>query len=338
MIRSYVRPVSTVAVAGLVAILALLAMPAHSQPHRTWTVIVSGATQDSAVVAQAFFPRALTVNVGDTVHWTFNRQWPEHTVTFLSGATSPDVDVQEGGKFYLNPRVAFPAGAGTYNGAGYANSGMPPDPTKAFSYTLTFTKPGTYHYLCLLHPGMEGTVTVRGSVAETPAQASARGQEELATTLRAGQRAYATWAPTVAGKTVTIHLIGDIKAHWSVFRFTKAPLVIARGTTVIWDMRDPQEIHAATFPTGRPGASNFIVPQPQPQGPPKLLENPDVVTRTPAKTYSGSTLVSSGILFPPGVPGNPPTSYRLTFTTPGQFAYVCAVHAAQGMAGTITVK
>ena len=29
------------------------------------------------------------------------------------------------------------------------------------SYAFTFTRPGTYHYFCSLHPHMEGTVIVR---------------------------------------------------------------------------------------------------------------------------------------------------------------------------------
>ena len=36
-------------------------------------------------------------------------------------------------------------------------------PTPAFptdSFSLTFTKAGRYPYLCLLHPGMAGTVEV----------------------------------------------------------------------------------------------------------------------------------------------------------------------------------
>jgi plastocyanin len=160
----------------------------------------------------------------------------------------------------------------------------------------------------------------------------------LAAALSAGDHAYGQWGPTVSGKIVTIRLAGDPQAHWTVLRFTPTPLTVARGTTVIWDMRDPQEIHAVTFPGGQAGASNFIIPQPQPNGPPKLLENPQVTTQTPTTQYAGDGLVSSGILLPPGTPGNPPTSYRLTFTKPGQFSYVCAVHAPQGMWGTIIVK
>jgi plastocyanin len=181
-------------------------------------------------------------------------------------------------------------------------------------------------------------VIVKSRTGETPEQATARGQRELTAALRAGKHAYSQWRPTVSGKTVTIPLIGDAQAHWSVLRFTPTPLTIARGTTVIWEMRDQQEIHAVTFPGGEAGASNFITPQPQPTGPPKLLENPQVTTHTPATQYAGDGLVSSGIIFSPGTPGNPPTSYRLTFTKPGQFSYVCSVHAPQGMWGTIIVK
>jgi plastocyanin len=335
MRNRYVALIILVAISFLIG---LPGRPAHGASNTTWTVVVGGANKDNSIVSSAFFPHALTVTVGDTVHWVFDRQWPVHTVTFLSGTKPALPDVEEGGKSYLNPRVALPAGGATYDGTGYHNSGMPPDPTKPFSYTLTFTKPGTFTYLCLLHPGQGGTVIVKARSGDTPAQAVARGRRELAAALSAGQQAYSQWSPTVNGKTVTIRLIGDAQAHWTVLRFTHAPVVVARGTTVVWDMQDPQEIHAVTFPSGQEGASNFIIPQPQPNGPPKLLENPQVADRTAATQYTGDGLVSSGILLPPGTPGNPPTNYRLTFTKSGQFSYVCAVHAPQGMWGTIIVK
>jgi hypothetical protein len=54
-------------------------------------------------------------------------------------------------------------------------------------------------------------------------------------------------------------------------------------------------------------ASEFVIPQPQPHGPPDLLENPQVVAGTAANVHTGSALASSGILLPPEVPGNPLT-------------------------------
>jgi hypothetical protein len=52
---------------------------------------------------------------------------------------------------------------GTWDGAGFRSSGFPiclggDCPPARFS--LTFTKPGTYRYACLLHPAMIGTVVV----------------------------------------------------------------------------------------------------------------------------------------------------------------------------------
>ncbi len=48
--------------------------------------------------------------------------------------------------------------------------------------------------------------------------------------------------------------------------------------------------------------------------------------------------MNSGILFPPGIPGNPPTSFSLTFTQPGRYSYVCVVHPLSGMFDTVIVK
>ena len=49
----------------------------------------------------------------------------------------------------------------------YVNSGwmwpvgqVPPGAPPITSFTVTFEKPGTYYYLCIIHPWMSGTVTV----------------------------------------------------------------------------------------------------------------------------------------------------------------------------------
>ena len=50
---------------------------------------------------------------------------------------------------------------GEYAGTGFHNSGVVLSfPPQLYSYTLTFSEPGTYEYFCLIHPEMTGTVNV----------------------------------------------------------------------------------------------------------------------------------------------------------------------------------
>ena len=50
---------------------------------------------------------------------------------------------------------------GAFNGTGYKNTGLVISiPPSIVSYKVTFTKPGSYSYVCLLHPGMVGVVKV----------------------------------------------------------------------------------------------------------------------------------------------------------------------------------
>ena len=78
-----------------------------------------------AIMNFAFAPAALTVKAGTTVTWT-NKDSDAHTVT-SQGSGGP---LQS---------AALSTGQ---------------------SYTFTFTKPGTYSYLCTIHPFMTATVTV----------------------------------------------------------------------------------------------------------------------------------------------------------------------------------
>ncbi|QIS09500.1 cupredoxin domain-containing protein [Nocardia arthritidis] len=71
----------------------------------------------------AFAPAKLTVPAGTTVTWT-NKDEEPHTVAA--------------------------------NDASFHSPGMGTNAT----YTFTFTKPGTYEYICTIHPFMHGTVVV----------------------------------------------------------------------------------------------------------------------------------------------------------------------------------
>lgn len=84
----------------------------------------------------AFAPSTLTITAGDTVTWT-NADPVVHTATSTSGA--------------------FDSG----------------DLEQGESYSLTFTTPGTYDYLCTPHPSMTGRIVVQASDASSPAPTTA---------------------------------------------------------------------------------------------------------------------------------------------------------------------
>jgi plastocyanin len=92
------------------------------------------------VTSNAFTPKDITINVGETVRW-----------------------VNLGGTHNVNGTLAtFPS-----NPEGF---GFSPPSADAWQYDYTFTKEGLYQYQCDAHAaaGMKGTVTVKGNVINEP--------------------------------------------------------------------------------------------------------------------------------------------------------------------------
>src|SRR6267142_2228002 len=278
------KPMQLPDYAALFSALFAMTTPTHPAPPRHWTVIVGGATADTSIYANAFFP----------------------------------------------------AGDPSYDGTGYHNSGVP-GPDGRLSYTLTFTKPGNYSYICGIHSGMRGTVIVRDKATGTPAAALKRGRAEQAATLAAGRARFANLHVERHGTTFVVPLVGNSQQRYSVLRFTREPLVVPRGSTVTWAMRDTFEIHTVTFTSGEK-PPEFVVPEPQSSGPPKVLLNPKALVPTTTTQYDGTGYVNSGMLFPPGNPGKLPSSFSLTFTTPGRLEYWCLIHAEAGQRRIIVVQ
>jgi plastocyanin len=106
------------------------------------------------------------------------------------------------------------------------------------------------------------------------------------------------------------------------------PLTIRAGDTVHWRFAGG---HSVTFNSGKPELP-LLLPGPNPGeravGPGIAPAGP----RRPNATYDGTAQASSGL--PMGVPPDQ-FSYRLTFTKPGRYAYVCTLHP--GMRGEIDV-
>jgi plastocyanin len=114
---------------------------------------------------QQFFPATTNVKVGDTIRWTNTAPTP-HTVTFnLPADTPPDTD-----PFSVPPSTP----AATFDGTGFWHSGilmnLPEDPTTPTQFEMTFSKVGTFNYICVLHApqGMTGSVTVSAQTTPPP--------------------------------------------------------------------------------------------------------------------------------------------------------------------------
>jgi amicyanin len=125
--------VSTVALAACGGAAGAGSTPTPNSPSSSvpTPAAAPGATAPQAPAAMAdvgidnfkFTPAALTVKVGTTVVWT-NKDAIAHTVNFMTGAINSNVLNQNG------------------------------------QFSHTFATPGTYDYICSIHPFMHGSVTV----------------------------------------------------------------------------------------------------------------------------------------------------------------------------------
>ena len=299
----------------------------------TWQAGAGGSTQDAAVQAMAFLPTQLTINEGDTVNWTFA---PVHTVSFLSGGNAPETVTMTPEGPMLNLAVALPSGGPVYDGTGYVNSGVLPAGPNATSFALTFSKAGTYSYVCILHPGMAGQVVVQAAGAaypETQESVTARGQAELYSKLSAGdsliQNSKVT-SKSAANGTMNYAVNNGIGGNQTtVLRYLPGELTINAGDSVTWTVNDPHEIHTVTFYDPSGDAPAFLDVQPQANGPPKFF----VRNAAPegGNTVDKVGFYNSGIM----APGQ---SFTLTFSKPGTYTYVCVIHAQEGQYGKIVVK
>jgi hypothetical protein len=118
-----------------------------------------------------FTPPTTTVHVGDTITWT-NDGPSAHTATATDGSFN----------------------TGTLS--------------KGQSASHTFTKPGTYAYVCTIHPFMHGTITVLAAATTAPTPATTPSSTPSTTTdttspSTTGAPASATETATTAGAPTT---------------------------------------------------------------------------------------------------------------------------------------
>ena len=308
--------------------------------------------------AMGFFPQEITINAGDTIFFDVQAF---HTITFLSGEERPRLIVMEqatdGGppRALINPMAGFPVGGNTYDGTGYINSGTP-DPS-APPFTLTFTAPGTYEYLCLVHPQMIGNVIVQEAAAELPSDQAAYDQlggEQIAAMFDEGDALIAEYeaATPQAGAAAGVHEVTagvgsetGVNGGAEALRFLPHEVAIAVGDTVRWTNRSMHEPHTVTF-LGGALPPEFITVEPAEGGPPTLVLSSDAIFPAGGDSFDGTGLTGSGA-FNQELPEfsdefERTATYELTFTAPGEYRYYCVFHSGgpddeMGMTGTVTV-
>jgi len=298
----------------------------------------------------AFFNKKTTINVGDSVSFML---LGFHTVDFPAKGESAvplivpsktlvsGVNDAAGNPFWfngkvpnvgINPELFTGSKAKTYDGSQRWDSGAPlgkPKPLK-----LTFTKPGTYHYFCDIHPGMIGTVVVKPKGAAIPSakQDAAATVAQVTADVKAAAKVVKAKQPRN-----TVSLGQSTPGGVELFTMFPSTLTVKANTVVTFHMsKHTFETHTATF-------------------------GPTSVLKTLAKGFEGVSFPAQGV-FPSDPPGsivesptahgdgfantgaldnNPhsttiPSSGKIDFTTPGTYHFICLIHPF--MHGTIIVK
>jgi plastocyanin len=283
----------------------------------------------------AFYPTNIKVRPGDTIMFSNRGTGAPHTITFgiapdRSNSPPPVGPKGENPAVFLNCFTAqapnskmfgCPTKSGKtapeYTGSGYWNAFFVPvpDPSGAHEISMKLSssiKPGSYRFICILHPPMVGQVEVVANDSDrvTPEKVAADVQEQSNTAVTS---ANTIPNPAATGSTVAAGWSGGAVA---VNRFYPTTLSVKSGTKVTWKDFSPFEPHTVTFGATRPNGS------------PSAFFAPSGVA--PGGAFSGG-LANSGIY---GGDISKAT-YSLTFSKAGEYHYVCMLHP--GMEGVVKV-
>ena len=131
-----------------------------------------GESTPGGVELYAMFPTSLTVNAGTVVTFQMSKHTFEtHTATFGDTSTLKGLakgfegaDFPAQGVYPSDPTQPVTESP-TNHGNGFANVGAldnnPFTKTIPSSGKIDFTTAGTYHFVCLIHPNMHGTIIVK---------------------------------------------------------------------------------------------------------------------------------------------------------------------------------
>jgi len=275
---------------------------------------------------------------------------------FVPGAPGPPPLAANNGVFFQNVSCgASAASACPYNGTQLINSGArgtagpPSSPDFYVQLNAPTNTPTTFHFVCLIHPGMQGAITVVPGQGSSPSAVSDNAATQYASDTLDASAAEAQ-ASTTAAATNTI-IAGTATSFVEVAEMLPHNATVSTGDQLTWTTQSIKDPHTVTFPQGH-GSDSVDPLQPPiceaatgdvplffaggaPCGNPANFEVPFDPGAHGGSTISSAVAtspVTSGIManFPPF--GN---SVTFSFSQPGTYVYQCRIH--DHMIGTIVV-
>jgi plastocyanin len=357
---------------GFIA-LAALSFPRAAEAQKVWNAKVGAETPGMGRQALAFLPNEIWIHAGDSVTWTFNSD-EIHTVSFLvAGQIFPPFPVGcpgfsfgvasfDGSTCVTTPptvkgqptfTVNFPT-AGNYKVQCLVHNTMNGvihvlDSSLALPHNQAFyDQEAANEMRHLLTDGDHASSSDMAGMSMSHAMDSISIRVLAATQRLSGGNRKLT-ASSGKDRSASAHVtagVGEIASTPgglqtnSLVRFVKGKIEIHAGDTVEWSNSDPEEPHTITF-----GAEPQDIFDPSPN----VTRDPDGGLR--AVINSPSDNVHSGFILQalddqPGMPvnSNPnnaialnPTRFRVTFTQPGTYHYLCVLHDNLGMEGQVVV-
>jgi plastocyanin len=293
-----------------------------------WRGTVGAQSEDKSRQVVAFLPNEVWIHAGDTIQWTVKAD-EIHTITFLTnGQVRPPFSVGCQG---------FDIGEASFDGSTCVTT---PPMVSGQTFNVTFPATGNFKLVCLVHPDMTGVVHVLDISVPLPHdQAFYNNQadqqtDDLLAEINAGQAHHHSASPNsvIVGAGKSLANAGGHRAI-SLMRFVQSESVIHAGATVEWTNDDTGMPHTITF-----GAEPQDLFDPSPNVTLDADGARHAILSSPSDSAHSGFIVSAP-QDQTSLPQTPlgPTRFRVTFTNPGVYPYICALHDNLGMKGTILV-
>ncbi len=302
--------------------------------QQTWQKTTQAQSKDMAKQVIAFLPNEMWIHAGDSINWT-SASGDIHTVSFLIA-----------GQQYQDFTVGCPGYSPS--GTSFDGSGCVITPPLG-QVRMVVPGVGNFKVVCLVHPHMTGVIHVLPHSTALPhdqafydRQAADQTHDILADAdkdMDHGDHGdhdgmkHSMTTRVIAGTGEMANTAAGFQSL-SVVRFIGQTIEIKAGETVEWANLDPALPHTVTFGT-----------EPANPGPPSANVSLDADgARHATISFVGESVHSGFLVAAPedqsGVPQSAPgaTVLRITFTHPGTYDYICALHDNLGMVGKVVVK